>query len=183
MTVVLWASAFVGIRAAGEQLSPGPLSLVRLLIGAAALSILLAVRRDALPSRADAPGLLVCGLLWFGVYNVALNEAERRVDAGTAAMLVNVGPIFIALLAGIALREGFPRSLFTGSGVAFAVVYSTLAVPIAWLALATLSCASRIAFMSLPASAVFSSSTALSTSAFASAGTLSALSARNFSVW
>ena len=120
MTVVLWASAFVGIRAAGEQLSPGPLSLVRLLIGAAALGILLAVRRDALPSRADAPGLLVCGLLWFGVYNVALNEAERRVDAGTAAMLVNVGPVLIALLAGVLLEEGFPRRLLVGCAVAFA---------------------------------------------------------------
>ena len=52
----------------------------------------------------------MCGLLWFGVYNVALNEGERYVDAGTAAMLVNVGPILIALLAGVILKEGFrPR--------------------------------------------------------------------------
>jgi len=39
--------------------------------------------------------LLVCGLLWFGVYNIALNAAEQRVDAGTTAMLVNVGPLLI----------------------------------------------------------------------------------------
>ncbi len=70
VTVLLWASAFVGIRA-GEQLSPGRLSLARLAIGAAALGLLVAVRREALPSRAHAPGLLVVGLLWFGVYNVA----------------------------------------------------------------------------------------------------------------
>ena len=120
VTVVLWASAFVGIRAAGEELSPGPLSLARLLVGAATLALLVAVRRDALPSRADAPRLLVCGLLWFGVYNVALNEAEQRVDAGTAAMLVNVGPVLIALLAGMLLGEGFPRGLLVGCAVAFA---------------------------------------------------------------
>lgn len=36
--MVLWASAFVGIRAAGEELSPGPLSLIRLLIGAVGFS-------------------------------------------------------------------------------------------------------------------------------------------------
>ena len=120
VTVVLWASAFVGIRAAGEQLSPGPLSLARLLIGAVTLALLVAVRRDALPTRADAPGLLVCGLLWFGVYNVALNEAEQRVDAGTAAMLVNVGPVLIALMAGMLLGEGFPRRLLVGCAVAFA---------------------------------------------------------------
>jgi hypothetical protein len=25
------------------------------------------------------------GVVWFGLYNIALNEAERRVDAGSAA--------------------------------------------------------------------------------------------------
>jgi drug/metabolite transporter (DMT)-like permease len=118
--VVLWASAFVGIRAAGEELSPGPLSLVRLLIGALALGLLCLARREALPPRGDLPGLLACGLLWFGVYNVALNAGEQRVDAGTAAMLVNVGPVLIALLAGMVLGEGFPRRLLVGCGVAFA---------------------------------------------------------------
>ena len=50
---------------------------------------------------------------------MTLNEAERRVDAGTAAMLINIGPILIAILAGIFLREGFPRWLFAGCAVAF----------------------------------------------------------------
>ena len=49
-----------------------------------------------------------------------LNAAEQRVDAGTAAMLVNVGPLLIALLAGIVLGEGFPRTLLAGCAVAFA---------------------------------------------------------------
>ena len=63
---------------------------------------------------------MICGVLWFGIYNIALNEAERRIDAGTAAMLVNVGPVFIALLAGVVLKEGFPRTLLVGCAVAFA---------------------------------------------------------------
>jgi drug/metabolite transporter (DMT)-like permease len=62
---------------------------------------------------------VLVGVLWMGVYNVALNEAERRVDAGTAAMLVNLGPVFIAVLAGVVLKEGFPRTLVTGCAVAF----------------------------------------------------------------
>jgi drug/metabolite transporter (DMT)-like permease len=119
-TVTLWASAFVGIRAAGHDLSAGALTLARLLVGSAALGALVAVRRQALPPRADLPRLVVCGVLWFGVYNLALNEAERHVDAGTAAMLVNVGPVIIAVLAGTILHEGFPRSLLAGCAVAFA---------------------------------------------------------------
>jgi drug/metabolite transporter (DMT)-like permease len=34
-------------------------------------------------------------------------------------MLVNVGPVLIAILAGLFLREGFPRMLFAGCAVAF----------------------------------------------------------------
>jgi drug/metabolite transporter (DMT)-like permease len=120
ITVLLWASAFVGIRAAGEELSAGPLTLGRLAVAGLALGLLMARRRDALPPRGDVPRLLVCGLLWFGAYNVLLNAAEQRIDAGTAAMLVNVGPVFIALLAGLLLHEGFPRSLVAGCAIAFA---------------------------------------------------------------
>ena len=66
--------------------------------------------------------IAVVGLFWFGLYNIALNAAERRVDAGTASMLVNIGPILIAVLAGLALHEGFPRRLFAGCAVALAGV-------------------------------------------------------------
>jgi drug/metabolite transporter (DMT)-like permease len=120
VTVTAWASAFIGIRDAGEEISAGALSLGRLLVGSAALGAIVAIRREPLPARRDLPAIVFCGLLWFGIYNVALNEAERHVDAGTAAMLVNVGPILIALLAGLLLQEGFPRSLLTGSAIAFA---------------------------------------------------------------
>lgn len=119
-TVTLWASAFVGIRAAGEDIAPGPLTLGRLLVAALVLGVIVAARRDALPPRSDVPRLVFCGLLWFGAYNVVLNAAEQRVDAGTAAMLVNIGPVLIALLAGVLLREGFPRALMVGCAVAFA---------------------------------------------------------------
>jgi drug/metabolite transporter (DMT)-like permease len=118
--VLLWASAFVGIRAAGEQVSAGPLTLGRVVVGGAALGLLVLVRRAPRPPRSDVPRLLVCGLLWFGAYNVMLNAAEQRVDAGTAAMLVNVGPVLIAVLAGLLLGEGFPRGLLAGCAIAFA---------------------------------------------------------------
>jgi drug/metabolite transporter (DMT)-like permease len=125
-TVLLWASAFVGIRSAGRTFSPGALSLGRLLVAGVALAAIGLSRGERLPSRAQlrqaGVPLLLAGLLWFGAYNLALNSGERRVDAGTAAMLVNIGPVLIAILAGRLLAEGFPRSLFVGCAVAFAGV-------------------------------------------------------------
>ncbi|HEY6758109.1 MAG TPA: DMT family transporter [Baekduia sp.] len=118
-TVVLWASAFVGIRAAGRDLSAGSLTLARLLVGSIALGAFAVAKRERLPPAQDVPRLVALGVLWFGIYNLALNEAERHVDAGTAAMLVNVGPVIIAVLAGTVLHEGFPRTLVAGCATAF----------------------------------------------------------------
>jgi len=119
-TLVLWASAFVAIRHLGEHVGPGPLSLGRLLVGSLCLGAVLAVRRDwREPSRSDWVGLVTIGLLWFGVYNVALNEGERRVDAGTAAMLIQVSPLLIAVLAVLFLDERSSLMLWLGLAVAF----------------------------------------------------------------
>jgi drug/metabolite transporter (DMT)-like permease len=119
VTVTLWGSAFVAIRDAGEVLSPGPLALGRLLVSLVVLSAAAMIWRSPLPSRRDLLWIAAFGVLFLGVYSVTLNAAERRVDAGTAAMLINTGPILIAVLAGVFLEEGFPRWLFVGGAVAF----------------------------------------------------------------
>ncbi|MEV3930880.1 DMT family transporter [Streptomyces sp. NPDC053728] len=118
-TVILWASAFVSIRSAGEAYSPGALALGRLLAGTLTLGAFLLVRREGLPSRAAWPGIAASGLLWFGLYMVVLNWGEQQVDAGTAAMVVNIGPILIALLSAGLLGEGLPRRLIVGMAVSF----------------------------------------------------------------
>jgi drug/metabolite transporter (DMT)-like permease len=121
ITVTTWASAFVAIRGVRGSFDAGALALGRLLIGSLVLGALLLARRTWVrPTRHEWTLIGVCGVAWFAVYNVALNAAEQRVDAGTAAMLVNVGPIMIALLAGLVLKEGFPRWLLIGAAVAFA---------------------------------------------------------------
>jgi len=119
LTVVLWASAFVGIRAAAADLSPGALAVGRLMVGSVVLGALALARGGTWPSRRDLLLIAASGLIWYAVYNVALNAAETLVDAGTAAMLVNVGPILIAILAGLFLSEGFPPRLLIGSAIAF----------------------------------------------------------------
>ena len=126
-TLVLWASAFVAIRHLGDDFSPGALSLGRLLVGALCLAAVALPQGLPRPTRSQWVRLVAIGVLWFGVYNVALNAAEQHLDAGTTAMLVNVGPILIAVLAGSVLGEGFPRWLVAGLAVAFLIFFlSTL---------------------------------------------------------
>jgi drug/metabolite transporter (DMT)-like permease len=120
VTVVLWASAFVGIRDLVGTFSPGSSALGRLTVGTVALGLLV-LRRGWQPvARRDLLLIVASGIAWFALYNLALNEAERHVDAGTASMLVNTGPIFIALFAALFLGEGLPPRLGIGIGIAFA---------------------------------------------------------------
>lgn len=122
VTVLLWASAFVGIRAIGDTYSPGALSLGRLVVGSIALTVIAWPRREPLPRGRSLLLIAFYGVVWFGAYNIALNAAERHLDAGTTALVVNIGPILIALIAGFLFKEGFPRPLLIGMAVAFAGV-------------------------------------------------------------
>ncbi len=120
VTVVLWASAFVAIRGTGSDYSPGALALGRLLGGTVVLGSISLVRREGWPPRAAWPGIVCSGLLWFGLYMVVLNWGERELDAGTAAMVVNIGPLLIALLGSRLLGERISRLLLAGMAVSFA---------------------------------------------------------------
>ena len=120
VSVTLWGSGFVGIRAAGHDFSPGGLALGRLVVSTAVLGVVAILSRQRLPTRRALLGIALYGVLWLGVYSIALNAAERLVDAGTAAMLVATGPILVAILGGLFLAEGFPLSLFVGCGIALA---------------------------------------------------------------
>jgi drug/metabolite transporter (DMT)-like permease len=118
-TLLFWASAFVAIRHLGDDFSAGALSLGRLLVGAVCLAVMALSRGVPRPSRRDWVSIVIIGVLWFGVYNVALNQGERSVDAGTAAMLIQVSPVLIALLAAVFLGERFTVHLAVGLALAF----------------------------------------------------------------
>jgi drug/metabolite transporter (DMT)-like permease len=119
VAIGLWSSAYVGIRAATRTIAPGALALGRLTIGSVLLGMLLARRGAIRPTRSELALLCLAGFLWFGLYNVALNTAERVVDAGTAAMVVNIAPLMIMALAALFLKERLTRGLIIGGAVAF----------------------------------------------------------------
>ena len=122
VTLLFWASAFVAIRHLGGEFSAGALSLGRLVIGSIVLGAVAVSRGLPRPSGRDWVGLVAIGVLWFGVYNVALNQGEHHVDAGTSAMLIQISPVLIALLATVFLGERFTLWLGLGLLLAFAGV-------------------------------------------------------------
>ncbi|UWF78767.1 DMT family transporter [Microbacterium neungamense] len=119
VTVVLWAPAFIGIRGAGPHFDPGALALLRMAVGTLALGVIAVRHGIRLPERRHWPLVIVWGVAWFCVYNLALNSAERTLDAGTAAMVVNLAPLMVVVFSGLFLGEGFPKPLVIGAPIAF----------------------------------------------------------------
>ena len=130
--LLLWASAFAGIRAGlritptgrpgTDGYGPGELALLRFGTASAALAVYRLATRMRLPEPAELPRIALAGFLGISVYHVALNFGEVTVQAGAASLLISAGPVFTALLSALFLGERLTRIGWTGIFVAFAGV-------------------------------------------------------------
>ncbi|ANM32360.1 hypothetical protein ABI59_19140 [Acidobacteria bacterium Mor1] len=119
LVVALWASAFIGVKVAVQEVEPGQLALLRYLVASLALLALLPMRRVPLPSRRDLPRLFALGALGIALYNLLLNYGQQRVSAGIAAVLINTVPILTSLLSISFLGEKIRRGAWAGTLVSF----------------------------------------------------------------
>jgi drug/metabolite transporter (DMT)-like permease len=127
-TVVLWASAFPGIRAAlAGGYDPGHLVLLRFLVASAFFALPAIAGKIRLPRRKDLPGLAITGFLAITVYQLGVNYGEQTVESGVASMLINSAPIWTVLMARLVLKERLSVHQIVGVAIGFAGV-----VLIAW---------------------------------------------------
>jgi drug/metabolite transporter (DMT)-like permease len=120
ITIVLWSSAFPGIRAALAGYSPGELILLRFLIASASLGVLAVATRMPVPRLADLPGMLLLGLIGIGVYHAALTFGQQSISSGAAALVVSMTPVFMALFGTLLLGERLTVLGWLGTGLSFA---------------------------------------------------------------
>ena len=121
-TLVLWASAFVGIRAGLAGYTPGQVALLRYLVASAVLAAYCRFRRMRLPEPRDWPLIALAGAVGFTVYNLALNAAELRVTAAAASFAGNTAPVFSALMAAVLLGERLALAGWIGISLSLAGV-------------------------------------------------------------
>ena len=104
-TLLVWASAFAGIRAGLRSYSPANLAIFRFIIASLVLAIYAKVAHFRRPEVRDIPGLIVTGAIGISFYNLALNYGETGVAAGAASLLIASTPIWTALFARFTLDE------------------------------------------------------------------------------
>jgi drug/metabolite transporter (DMT)-like permease len=121
-TLIVWASAFAGIRAGLRGYSPANLAILRFLIASLVLAIYAGIAHFRRPEFRDLPGLVLMGAIGITFYNLALNYGETRVGAGAASLLIASTPIWTALAARFWLHEKLTAIGWCGVMVSFAGV-------------------------------------------------------------
>lgn len=119
VTLVLWASAFVGIRAGLKGYQPAELALLRYLVASAVLGGYAMVTGIRLPARRDWGRIALTGFVGFTLYNLTLNTGATRVTAASASFVGNTVPVFSALAAVVFLRERLRPAAWAGVFISF----------------------------------------------------------------
>ena len=121
-TLLVWGSAFVGLRECLRAFSPGHLALLRLAAACLTYLVIAPPTRLHPPGRKDWPAVIVVGILATMVYHVLLNYALVSVTAGSASMVTNTAPIWATVLAAILLKEQVTARAWMGLCVSMAGV-------------------------------------------------------------
>jgi drug/metabolite transporter (DMT)-like permease len=102
-----WGSSYLFIKIGVEDgLTPFTLIMLRLLIGFALLSVVVAAARESLPPFGRIYGhLFVMGAINIAIPFSLITWAEQSVDSSVAAILNAAVPLFVMIIAAIFLRD------------------------------------------------------------------------------
>jgi len=122
LLALMWGSSFLWIKIALDGIGPLQVTQGRLVLGAAFLLALCAVRRLRLPSgRAVWGHLLVLSLFGNAVPFALFSYGERTVDSGLAGVLNATTPLWTAVAALVARQERRPGPMrIAGLAMGFA---------------------------------------------------------------
>ena len=119
-TIVIWASAFAGIRTGLRGYSPAELAALRFSAASVLFGVRAAIWGVRVPVGRDWPHVILAGVLGFAVYGLLINSAEVRVAAGMASFVVNTVPVFSAVLSALFLGERTRGAIWMGLGLSLA---------------------------------------------------------------
>ena len=92
---LLWGTTYLAIRIGLETVPPMLLGGFRWTIAGALILLVMRLRRDAMPGRAEWPTLAVLGVLLIGFGNGGVVWAEQTLPSGLTAVLVAVVPFWM----------------------------------------------------------------------------------------
>ena len=114
-TILMWSSAFAGIRIGMREFGPGSFALLRLGIAAICMLFIYQVKAPKTKlQRKEIVEAILLGVIGMGLYHTFLNLGEKTVPAGLASFVVSQVPIVTTLVGFLFLKEKLNRRVFLG---------------------------------------------------------------------
>ena len=114
----IWGSSFLFIDIGLGAFRPGLITLVRVVLGAAALALVPRARRAV--AREDLPRVAFLGVIWIGVPLSLFPLAQQWIDSSVAGMLNGAMPLTTAAWSVLLLRRAPGRTQLVGLAVGMA---------------------------------------------------------------
>jgi drug/metabolite transporter (DMT)-like permease len=107
LTAFFWGGTFVAGRAIARDVGPLSIGFLRFALASILLLILTwrAEKRLPLPSSDQIIPLVLLGLIGVFAYNALFFNALKLIDAGRAAVIIALNPVFIGLLAAYFFKD------------------------------------------------------------------------------
>lgn len=120
ITLLLWASAFVGIRIGLSAYTPGALALLRFLVASVCMFFIhrYFAHTNKIPWRARLQ-IMLLGVAGIGIYNICLNVGEMTVSAGVASFVIGLIPVMTIFLSIVFLKERPNALVWLGVAISF----------------------------------------------------------------
>lgn len=125
-TILIWSFSYPVARVGLRHFDPLNLSGLRLVAAALALSVIALPRRIGLPERGDRLRVVIAGLVGMTFYLAILYTGLQAVEAASAAILIALTPIFVAVLSGPMIGERL--TVWGWSGLLLASVGAALVI-------------------------------------------------------
>lgn len=113
ITIFFWSSAYVGIRAVMDVVTPFELCFLRLFIASICLIILSFFKKPRLPEKKDMLLAASTGVVLFGNF-LFINFGAKTVTSGEIGFILNTSPVIVALLAFFFLKEKITKGHMIG---------------------------------------------------------------------
>lgn len=114
---VIWGSSFLFMAIGLEAFEPGVVTLARVVLGFAALSLVPRARRPL--ERSDTPRIAALGLLWIAIPLTLFPIAQQWIDSSVAGMINGAVPITTAAWASLLLGVLPGRRQLSGITIGF----------------------------------------------------------------
>ncbi len=118
IVIFAWSTPFTATSIGLRSFSPNSVAFLRIFSASVLSVIVWAAYKLPLPGRKDLPELAAFGLIYFVLYNITLNYAQRSILVSVTSIFFAFAPAVVLALAAIFMKERVPGYSILGLGIA-----------------------------------------------------------------